>query len=209
MFNVCVDCVVREWLQQVLGEDAAREGVRETVHDYCIAFFIDDGLVAARCPVWLQSSFDILIKLFKCVGLLANLDKTKVVTCVPGRIQVAQTEEEYANQQAGNRTTSKRHQVDCEICGASLAAGSLRSHLEIQHDIIRSFVINRDIVVARPAVVYRATKLLSTGIYFCPVPQCGGQAGTRYNLRQHFLLQHPQDLVCIPVEGSLPLPKCD
>ena len=133
----------------------------------------------------------------------------KVVTCVPGRIQVAQTEEEYANQQAGNTTTSKRHRVECEVCGASLVAGSLQSHLETQHDIFWLFVLNRDIVLACHTVVYRATELLSTGIYFCPVPQCGGQAGTRYNLRQHFLLQHPQDLVCIPVEGSLPLPKCD
>jgi hypothetical protein len=130
MFNVCVDCVIREWLQQVLGDDAAREGVGKMVRNYCIAFFVDDGLVAARCPVWLQSSFDILIKLFECIGLLANSDKTKVITCVPGRIRVAWTEEEYANQQAGNTTTSKRHWVDCEVCGASLAAGSLQSHLE-------------------------------------------------------------------------------
>ncbi len=86
MFNVCVDCVVREWLQLVLGDDAARNGVKEVVRDYCIAFFVDDGLVAARCPVWLQSSFNILIKLFERIGLLANSDKTKVVTCVPGRI---------------------------------------------------------------------------------------------------------------------------
>ncbi len=53
MFNVCVDCVVREWLQQVLGDDAARDGVKEAVRDYCITFFVDDGLVAARCPAWL------------------------------------------------------------------------------------------------------------------------------------------------------------
>ena len=71
---------------EVLGDDAARDGVKEAVHDYCIAFFVDDGLVAARCPAWLQSSFNILIKLFERIGLLANSDKTKVVTCVPGRI---------------------------------------------------------------------------------------------------------------------------
>jgi hypothetical protein len=86
MFNVCVNCVVREWLQQVLGDDAARDGVKEAVRKYCIEFFVDDRLVAARCPVWLQSSFNILIKLFERIGLLANLDKTKVVTCMPGWI---------------------------------------------------------------------------------------------------------------------------
>ncbi len=85
MVNVCVDCVVREWLQQVLGDDATRDDVKEAMRDNCIVFFI------ARCPVWLQSSFHILIKLFKRIGLLANLDKTKVVTVcrkgyeLPGR----------------------------------------------------------------------------------------------------------------------------
>ena len=42
----------------------------------------------------------------------------------------------------------KRQHVDCKVCGASLAAESLRSHLETQHNIFRSFVLNRDIVVA-------------------------------------------------------------
>ncbi len=34
-------------------------------------------------------------------------------------------------------------------------------------------------------------------------------AGGRAHLRRHFLMQHcPQDLVCFPIEGSQPLPKC-
>ncbi len=82
MFNVCVDCVVKEWLRQVLGEDVARDGVGDLVHDQCIAFFVDDRLVAARCPEWLQSSFNILITLFERIGLRTNAEKTKVMTCV-------------------------------------------------------------------------------------------------------------------------------
>ncbi len=160
MFNVCVDYVVRVWLQQVLGDNTACDGVKEAVHNYCIAFFVENGLVTVRCPVWLQLSFDILIKLFKRINLLANSDKTKVVTCMPGRIRVARTEVEYANQQARNTTTSKRHRVECEVCGTSLATGSLRSHLETQHDIFWSFVLNRDIIITRPKVVYRATQSL-------------------------------------------------
>ncbi len=53
MFTVCVDCVIREWLHQVMGDDVAREGVGDAVCNQCIAFFVDDGLVSARCPVWL------------------------------------------------------------------------------------------------------------------------------------------------------------
>jgi hypothetical protein len=89
MLNVCVDCVVRKWLRQVLGEDVAQDGVGDLVCDQCIAFFVDDGLIAARCPEWLQSSFNTLITLFKWVGLRRNAEKTKVMTCLPGKIRVA------------------------------------------------------------------------------------------------------------------------
>jgi hypothetical protein len=106
-------------------------------------------------------------------------------------------EEEYAAQQTGNTTAAKHRRVDCKVCGVSLAAESLRNHLETQHDIFWSFVLNRDLAPERAAVVYRATDSPATGIYFCLVPQCGGHSGTRFNLRQNFLMQHPQDLVCI------------
>jgi len=212
MFNVCVDCVVRECLRQILGEDVAQDGVGYLVRDQCIKFFVDDGLVAARCPEWLQSSFDILINLFERIGLRTNAEKTKVMTCLPGKIRVAQTEEEYASQQTGLGTSTMKHRrVDCEVCGASLAAESLCSHLETQQNIFRSFVLNWDIVIARAPEVYHVTESPTTGLYFCPVAQCGGQSGTRFNLRRHFLMRHPQDLICIPIEGSqpLPLPKCE
>ncbi len=50
MFNVCVNAVVREWLRQCLGDSAALLGIGEAVHDYVVAFFVDNGLVVARCP---------------------------------------------------------------------------------------------------------------------------------------------------------------
>jgi hypothetical protein len=108
MFNVCVDCVIREWPQQVLGEDVTRDGLGEAARDHMVAFFINDRLVAARCPEWLQSSFQILIALFECIGLQTNAEKTKVMTCLPGRIRVAQTDEEYAAQQTGTAAMTKR-----------------------------------------------------------------------------------------------------
>ncbi len=107
MFNVCVNCVIREWLQQVLGEDAARDRLGEAARNHLVAFFVNDGLVAARCPEWLQSSFQILIALFEQIGLQTNTEKTKVMTCLPGKIRVAQTDEEYAAQQMGTAATTK------------------------------------------------------------------------------------------------------
>jgi hypothetical protein len=208
MFNVCVNAVVREWLRQCLGDDAAWLGIGKSVRDHVVVFFVNDGLVRARCLEWLQSSFTILINLFQRIGLKTNAAKTKAMMCLPGKIQVAKMEEEYAAQQTGDAAATKRWRVECEVCGISLAAVSLQSHLETQHNICRSFVLNRDLVLERAAVVYRATELPATGIYSCLVPQCGGHSGTRFNLRQHFLMQHPQDLVCISIKGSLPLSQC-
>jgi hypothetical protein len=79
------------------------------VHNQCIAFFVDNGLVAARCPEWLQSSFNILITFFEWIGLWTNAKKTKVMMCLPGKIQVAQMEEEYASQQTGLGTSTTKH----------------------------------------------------------------------------------------------------
>jgi hypothetical protein len=128
MFNVCVDAVVREWLHQMLGDDAARQGIGDEVAKWMVAFYIDNGLVASRDPVWLQSSFDILVGLFEHIGLFTNAAKTKVMTCTPGRIREGYTEEEYTLNKSGLETAAnrKRCRVDCQICGVSLAAGSLQ-----------------------------------------------------------------------------------
>jgi hypothetical protein len=125
MFNVCVDAVVREWLWQCLGDDAALLGIGEAMSDRVVVFFVNHGLVVARCPEWLQSSFTILINLFECIGLKTNAAKMKVMTCLPGKIRVAKTGEEYATQQTGDAAAAKRWGVECEVCSVSLAALSL------------------------------------------------------------------------------------
>jgi len=80
-----VDAIVREWLRQVLGEEAAKSGISEEVRGFLAAFYADDGLVQSRCPDQLQSSFDILIALFDRVGLRTNTTKTKAMVCIPGK----------------------------------------------------------------------------------------------------------------------------
>ncbi len=88
-----------------------------------------------------------------------NANKMKAMVCIPGQIREGKTEKEYAKYESQTEATdSKRCQVDCEICGASLAAGSYRSHLKSQHNIFWSFVLQRDIVIDHPAVIYCAIK---------------------------------------------------
>ena len=174
-----------------------------------MAFFVDDGLVGLRNHVWLQSTLDILVTLFVSIGLQTNSNKTKVMTWVSAKIRVAHTEEAHHAQQNGPADpTAKHHRVECNICGASLAAGSLTSHLETQQDMYWSFVLNQDLAVERVASIYQATAD-TTGTYFCQVPAYVDVADSEDTLQSHFLRHHPQDLVCSPVEGSLPLLQCD
>ena len=133
------------------------------------------------------------------------------MTCIPGRIRKGYTKEEYAGYKSQTVTAAgKKHRsINCEICGTSLPTGSYQSHLESQHDVFRSMVLQRDIMVDPPAVIYRAIKSLGVGTYFCPVPHCVGKARTKWALRWHFLHHHLQDLVVLLSEGTVPFPRCE
>jgi hypothetical protein len=178
MFNVCVDAVIREWLWRMLSKEAAHgrfeKECRETV-----AFFVNDQLVRSSNPIWLQSTLDVLVILFESIGLRISPDKKKVMTCIPENICVAHTKEVYHTQQKGPvNPTAKHHQVECDICGASLAAGLLQSNLKMQHNTYRSFVLNLELNNKREAVVYQATAN-ATGTYFFPVLACVEVAGSK------------------------------
>jgi hypothetical protein len=60
MFNVCVNAVIREWLRRTIDKKAAHgrfEGARRET----VAFFVDDGLVGSRDPIWLQGALNVLV----------------------------------------------------------------------------------------------------------------------------------------------------
>ncbi len=132
------------------------------------------------------------------------------MTSIPGKIRVSLSKEVYNDfcREASTHATRKRLQVECNICGHCMQAASLQRHLETQHNIYRSFVLNRDLEGGHPPATFRAEEDTKTSLYCCPVPGCCGGAHTRYTLHQHFAFQYPQDLVVIPAEGLFPYPQC-
>ena len=46
-------------------------------------FYSDDGLIGLRDPEWLQGDLNISIGLFCCIGLMANIARSKIMTCQP------------------------------------------------------------------------------------------------------------------------------
>ena len=84
LFNMMVDAVVREWLR-ILGEELDMEGeeLDLTIEALFAIFYVDDVYIAARDPIFLQQAIDILVTIFKRVGLETNTKKTQAMTCTP------------------------------------------------------------------------------------------------------------------------------
>ena len=113
---------------------------------------------------------------------------------------------EFRERRAGQR-------VDCTICHANLAVGSLRSHLVTQHDVHQNFV-PPDVEPVDPRTwVYTASWYPAdgkAGLFRCPVLDCpqGDEdygCATSFNLRWHFAFRHPQHEV--EINGEV-LPRC-
>ena len=138
-------------------------------------FYADDAYIAARCPKLLQTAFDALIKLFERVRLRTNTSKTKVKTRVPGKIRTRLLVTPYHNIQDGLRGRHKGQDVlvDCNLCGISILKSYLPQHRETQHKIYQSLVINKDLILERRHVTYRAGTT-AYGKLYCPVPGCVG-----------------------------------
>ena len=94
-------------------------------------FYADDGLIHSRSPVMLQEALMRLVALFERVSLKTNPNKTKAMTCIPGRIRTRLSDNSYANSRDGltyARDWTQRR-VNCDQCGVELAAGLMDSHL--------------------------------------------------------------------------------
>ena len=220
IFNIMVDAIVREWIRQLLytgreEETELSDSVAEVLNTLSIILallYADDAYIASTSQQVVQDSMDILTELFDRVGLRTNTEKTKVMTCVNEKVQVRRSEEVYRNTTAGFHTEKdwRNRRVTCDHCGLEMSAKSLPGHLESQHGIYRSRVIDRDLVLDdRESITYAAMQSPS-GAWDCPVPDCPGSVQTPWNLRRHFRDRHPLDFVNVPGEGVLPkCPRCD
>ena len=201
-----VDAVVREWLRQVLGEEVARGVVGEEIRRLLTAFYVDDGVLASRDPVFLQDAFDKLVALFDRVGLKTNTIKTESVTFLPGKIRECQCEEVYTQRMeglgGGGRPTARR--TTCNKCGAELAVGSLPRHLSTQHDIHHQYVPPPRVSEEAGDGAERRCMARRTleGEYECPVAGCAAPRCRDFSqMRRHFWSRHPNCLVECPTNG--------
>jgi hypothetical protein len=176
-----------------------------------VAFYADDGELLARCPGWLQSSFDVLVGLFECVGLCTNAKKTKVITCIPGKIRVSLSKEVYNDNccRAFTHAARKCRWVEYNICGQHMQAAFLQHHLEMQHNVYHSFILNRDLEGGRLPVTFQAEEDTKTGLYCCPVLSTGLLWRCAHPLHSPltFCVPTSPGFSGYPSGGVVPLPK--
>jgi hypothetical protein len=203
IFNIMVDAVVREWLRQIMSDEVAIEGIGDEIRTMLACFYADDGLVACRDPDLLQRALDALTALFDRVGLRTNTKKTECMTFLPGKIRTCLTEEGYRSRMdAEFREVRAGREANCDLCGKTMAAGSMRSHLETQHDTFRSFVLVDGDEEESEGCTFEARRDIAAGRWPCPVPSCLGGGRDPYDLRRHFRSRHPRDLVAVRGETS-------
>ena len=132
LFNIMVNAIVREWLREVLGEDASMPVQHAAVHLFLALFYTDDAFIASTDPELLQEAMDVLVDLFERVGLRTNVSKTKAQTCIDGKIRTQLADAAYTNSHMGLHTQKEwdRRRVECDVCQKELAASSLSKHLE-------------------------------------------------------------------------------
>ena len=99
-----VDAIFWEWIRQLVGEEAASEGLKDAIKLLLAIFYADDGYIASRSKEQLQEAIDLLANLFDRVRLRTNTSKTKGMTCVSGKIRTRLPEEVYTNSRVGFHT---------------------------------------------------------------------------------------------------------
>ena len=95
LFNIIVYAVVRATLQEICGPQEARQVFGWSAGEHNICFYADDGRIAGRDPIWVQTALTTMVRMFERVGLQTFLNKTKAMICTPGFIWGQQGAEAY------------------------------------------------------------------------------------------------------------------
>jgi hypothetical protein len=207
LFNILIDAMVQEWhriLRSEMGVEDEEEWTRMMAALFAI-FYVDDAYVAARYPVFLQRTLDVLVDTFACVGLKTNIAKTQAMICTPGKICIQLPAESYCRMRTGRVTAAEwdARNVTCRECGKQMRQSSLGCHLAGVHDIYQQAVVAEELLEEWDGKIYKAVTN-SAGKFPCPYPRCKGELNSGWMMRRHFRDVHPRDFVEIPCKGFFP-----
>jgi hypothetical protein len=205
IFNILVDAVVWEWMQQLEEDgDYEEEEVAEYMATFFAIFYVNDAFLASQDAGFLQHALTLLVDLFEWLGLQANTSKTQTMICTPAGIRTQLPSESYHRMQTGQVTASEWNScnIECYQCGKEPKASSLGHHLADVHDIYQQTVIAKELLEAQPPVLYMVSAELHARDLPCPYPGCLGRLRDGWMMRRRFRDVHPMYLVKVPKEGK-------
>ena len=92
-----VDSVFLHWVSlTVMDEYANHEVLGMVVGRFMGVFYADERMIGSRYPECLQVAINVLIRLFRRVGLINNFTESKTMTCHPGAIGKGISEEAFS-----------------------------------------------------------------------------------------------------------------
>ncbi len=98
LFNIMVDSVVREWIQQLLVDgDYEKKEFAAYMATFFAIFYVDDAYLASWDAEFLQYALTHLVHLFERIGLQTNTTKTQTMICTPRRIRMQLSTESYSD----------------------------------------------------------------------------------------------------------------
>ena len=96
LFNIMVNAIVREWIQQLrVDGDYNEKEFAEYMVTFFAIFYVDDAHLASWDAEFLQYALTHLVHLFERIGLQTNTTKTQTMICTPGRFRMQLSMESY------------------------------------------------------------------------------------------------------------------
>ena len=140
IFNVAVDVTMRHWVA-VVGEDkAVPKGLGQSIQRLVAYFYAKNGLITSTRAGRLQKASDVLTNFFNRVDLRMNTHKMTTMVCQLCYSPGGMLEEAYTLQMTGEGPTYQnrlRRRIRCLEYKAKMSTGSLQTHLQTQHSVIR------------------------------------------------------------------------
>ena len=89
LFNIMVNAVVWEWIQQLrVDREYDEKEFAEFIATFFAIFYVDDAYLASWDAEFLQYALTHLVHLFERIGLQMNTTETQTMICTPGRIRM-------------------------------------------------------------------------------------------------------------------------
>ena len=106
LYNIIVDAVVRETIQEICGPQEDQHGFWWSMGEHKVCFYTDDGRITGRDTIWVQEALKTMVRMFERFILQTNLNKTKAVIFTPGFIWGHQGAEAYKRRATGEGPNS-------------------------------------------------------------------------------------------------------